>query len=108
MCLLDLSCGLWDLFLDQGSIPGPLHWEHGERGILATGWPGKSPFLFILVTRDDLAIHEKRRKRFFKISIKSSIQRKLFLSFSLYSIKLKKRKTTPSVSLVENAIYASD
>ena len=91
-----------------GIDPRPLHWEHGEHGVLAAGWPGKSPFLFILVTRDDLAIREKQRKRFFKISIKSSIQRKLFLSFSLYSIKLKKRKTTPSVSLVENAIYASD
>jgi len=34
-----LSCGMWDLFTDQGSNPGPLHWEHGA---LATGPPGKS------------------------------------------------------------------
>ena len=31
------TCGI--LFPDQGSNPGPLHWEHG---VLATGPPGKS------------------------------------------------------------------
>ena len=32
-------------FPDQGSKPGPLHWEHG---VLATGPPGKSQELFLL------------------------------------------------------------
>jgi len=36
---LGLSCGLKDLVPDQGSNPGPLHWEHR---VLATGPPGKS------------------------------------------------------------------
>ena len=36
------GCGMWDLAPDQGSNPDPLHWEHGA---LATGPPGKSPFL---------------------------------------------------------------
>ena len=35
--LLVAACGI--LFPDQGSNPGPLHWE---RGVLATGPPGKS------------------------------------------------------------------
>ena len=35
-----LSCGIWDLFSDQGSNPSSLHWEHG---VLAPGPPGKSP-----------------------------------------------------------------
>ena len=30
-------------FPDQGSNPGPLHWE---RGVLTTGPPGKSPFYY--------------------------------------------------------------
>ena len=35
-----LSCGMWDLnFPDQGLNLDPLHWE---RGVLATGPPGKS------------------------------------------------------------------
>ena len=33
------SCGMRDLFPDQGSNPGPLHWE---CGVLTTGPPGKS------------------------------------------------------------------
>ena len=38
-----LSCSMWDLlFPDQGSNPGPLHWE---PGVLATGLPGKSHLL---------------------------------------------------------------
>ena len=45
-----LSCGMWTSqlqhvcriqFPDQGSNPGPLHWEHG---VLPTGPPGKSLF----------------------------------------------------------------
>ena len=35
--LLLAACGIW--FPDQGSNPGPLHWEHG---VLATGPSGKS------------------------------------------------------------------
>ena len=35
--LLVAACGIE--FPDQGSNPGPLHWEHG---VLATGPPGKS------------------------------------------------------------------
>ena len=35
-----LSCSMWNWFPDQGSNPGPLHWEHR---VLATGPPGKSP-----------------------------------------------------------------
>ena len=34
-----LSCGMWDLVLDQGLNPGSLHWEHR---VLATAPPGKS------------------------------------------------------------------
>ena len=37
--LLVVACGIQ--FPDQGSNPGPLHWE---RGVLATGPPGKSRF----------------------------------------------------------------
>ena len=33
------SCSTWGLAPDQGSNPGPLHWE---RGVLTTGPPGKS------------------------------------------------------------------
>ena len=36
--LLVAACGIQ--FPDQGSNPGPLHWE---CGVLATGPPGKSP-----------------------------------------------------------------
>ena len=39
---LVVACGIQ--FPDQGSNPGPLHWE---RGVLTTGPPGKSPFCFI-------------------------------------------------------------
>ena len=35
--LLDAACGIQ--FPDQGSNPGPRHWQHG---VLATGPPGKS------------------------------------------------------------------
>ena len=48
--LQTLSCGVWDLVptQDQGSNPGPLHWE---PGVLATGPPGISPLtLFCRVT----------------------------------------------------------
>ena len=40
-----LSCGMWDLIDNQGSNPGPLHWE---LGVLATGPPGKSSVIFFL------------------------------------------------------------
>ena len=47
LAVLGLSCSLqtvsysmWDLVPEQGSDPGPLHWEHG---VLTTGPPGKSP-----------------------------------------------------------------
>ena len=33
-----LTCDMWDLSHDQGSHPGPLHWE---LRVLATGPPGK-------------------------------------------------------------------
>ena len=36
MELLVAACGIW--FPDQGSNPGPLHWEHG---VLASGQSGK-------------------------------------------------------------------
>ena len=47
------SCSMWILpvaasgiwFPDQGSNPGPLHWEHR---VLATGPPGKSLFYYLL------------------------------------------------------------
>lgn len=39
------SCGMWNLVSDQGSKPGPLHWE---LGVLATGPPGKSCSVFFL------------------------------------------------------------
>ena len=39
LAALGLRCSRWDLFPDQGSYLGPLHWEHG---VLATGPPGKS------------------------------------------------------------------
>ena len=42
--VLVASCGLW--FPDQGSNPGPLHWE--LRG-LATGPQGKSRLLAIFI-----------------------------------------------------------
>ena len=32
------SCGVWEVFPDQGSNPGALHWEHR---VLATGPSGK-------------------------------------------------------------------
>ena len=35
--ILVAVCGIW--FPDQGCNPGPLHWN---RGVLATGQPGKS------------------------------------------------------------------
>ena len=35
--VLVVACGIY--FPDQGSNPGPLHWEHG---VLATGPPGQS------------------------------------------------------------------
>ena len=34
-------------FPDQGSNPGPLHWEHG---VLTTGPPGKAPFFILLIS----------------------------------------------------------
>ena len=39
LAVLDLSCGMEDLILDQGWNLGLLCWEHG---VLATGPPGKS------------------------------------------------------------------
>ena len=39
LAALGHSCSMWDLFLNQGSNLGPLHWE---CGVLATGPPGKS------------------------------------------------------------------
>ena len=41
-----------DLVLDEGSNPGPLHWEHG---VLPTGPPRKSPRFLFKVTN----IHTK-------------------------------------------------
>ena len=37
-CAGSFSCGMWALGTDQGSNPGPLHWE---CGVLITGPPGK-------------------------------------------------------------------
>ena len=37
---MGLSCGMWDLLLNQELNPGSLHWGHG---VLATGPPVKSP-----------------------------------------------------------------
>ena len=39
LAVLGLSSGMQDLVPDQGSNPGPLHWE---CGVLTTGPPGKS------------------------------------------------------------------
>ena len=41
-----LSCGMWDLVPCQGSNQGPLPWE---LGVLATGSPQKSSYLFISI-----------------------------------------------------------
>ena len=40
-----LSCSMWDLVCWPGIKPGPLHWE---TGVLATGPPGKSLFMFFM------------------------------------------------------------
>ena len=45
------ACGIY--FPNQGSNPGPLHWEHR---VLATGPPGKSQFLDFF-NIDDLPVH---------------------------------------------------
>ena len=37
---------MWDLVLGSESNPGPLHWE---LGVLATGPPGKSAKLILLL-----------------------------------------------------------
>lgn len=37
--ILVAVCGIW--FPDEGSNPGPLHWEHS---VFATGPPGKTPY----------------------------------------------------------------
>ena len=44
---LQLCCWMWDWLPDQGSNPGPLHWE---CGVLATGPPGKPYKSFSLGT----------------------------------------------------------
>ena len=41
--VLGLSCGMWGLFPDQGSEPGPLYWE---LKVLSTEPPGKSQELY--------------------------------------------------------------
>ena len=41
-----LSCGMWDVFPEQGLNLGHLHWDHG---VLATGPPGKSLSFFVSV-----------------------------------------------------------
>ena len=43
MAVPSLSCTCGIQFPDQGLNPGPLHWE---RGVLATGSPGKSRLYF--------------------------------------------------------------
>ena len=50
---LVVACEIW--FPDQGSNPGPLHWE---RGVLATGPPGKSPKDFYLVKIEFLGFYD--------------------------------------------------
>ena len=55
LAALGFSCGMQDIlveacgiqFPDQGSNPGPLHWEHR---VLITGSPGKSPLVFIIIS----------------------------------------------------------
>ena len=43
-----LSWGMWDLALDQGVGPGPLHWE---CRVLATGPSEKSPLLVFILQK---------------------------------------------------------
>ena len=45
------ACGIW--FPDQGSNPGPLHWE---RVFLATGPPGKSQITYFICCLNDIKI----------------------------------------------------
>ena len=39
---------------DQGSKPGPLHWQHG---VLTTGPPGKSQPFFVVVELYELFVY---------------------------------------------------
>ena len=39
-----LNCSMWGLVPWPGMEPGPLHWKHG---ILVTGPPGKSSYLYL-------------------------------------------------------------
>ena len=54
------ACGIW--FLDKGSNPGPLHWEHG---VLATDHQGSSRMGFSV-----LYFQWKKRIVFFQAAVK--------------------------------------
>ena len=69
-------------FPDQGSNPGPLHWEHG---VLATGPPGKSLDAFSLVITEIVIItYSLTGSSKFRLSVCSSPFSSVAAGFCVY------------------------
>ena len=83
LCLLDLSCGIWDLVPRPGIDPRPPALGTWRAWSLSHWMAREVPFPVYFSNTWWFGNIGETKKKIFKISIKSSIQRKLLLSFTL-------------------------